>query len=418
MGKKDKKVKKDKSAKKAEKDAKKKLSKDDKKKLKLEKKNKKTANKTQVASYSRPPDEALVKKIQAQEQAVKTSAAASPAKTAAEEWAAAGKVEGIQIWRIENFTIQAWPKTEYGKFYNGDSYIVLKTYKQGNSFKWDVHFWLGEKTSQDEAGTAAYKTVELDTTLGGAPVQHREVQDFESDLFLSYFQPTIQILQGGVESGFNHVKPTEYEPRLLQLKGKRRVRVTQVSLTSDSLNSGDVFIADGGLTIYQWNGKSSSLQERQKGGEVTRALRDERKGQPKVIVVDEGKEEAGFWDLIGGPGPIASAEEGGDDFEAEKESKKEKVLLRLSDATGSLQVTEVAKGKVTRGNLNSSDVFILDSGYEVFAWIGKGASAQEKSKAMSYAQDYLSKAGRPAYLPVTRILEGSENETFVQALDK
>jgi gelsolin len=417
MGKKEKKDKKDKATKKAEKDKKKKLSKEDKKKLKQEKKTKKVANKSAVANYARAPDAALVTKIKASETAVKTGAA-SPAKTAAEEWAAAGKAPGIQIWRIENFHIVPWPKTEYGKFYNGDSYIVLNTFKQGNTFKWDVHFWLGEKTSQDEAGTAAYKTVELDTTLGGAPVQHREVQDFESDLFLSYFQPLIQILQGGVESGFNHVKPTEYEPRLLHLKGKKRVRVAQVSLTSDSLNSGDVFIADGGLTIYQWNGKSSSLQERQKGGEVTRALRDERKGQPKVIVIDEGKEDAGFWDLIGGTGPIASAEEGGDDFEAEADSKKEKTLLKLSDASGSLQITEVAKGKVTKGQLNTADVFILDSGYEVFTWIGKGASAQEKSRAMSYAQDYLAKAGRPAYLPVTRVNEGGENESFLNALDK
>jgi len=294
---------------------------------------------------------------------------------------------------------------------------VLNTVVCGSSFKWDVHFWLGEKTSQDEAGTAAYKTVELDTTLGGAPVQHREVQDFESDLFLSYFKPTIQILQGGVESGFNHVKPTEYEPRLLHLKGKKRVRVAQVSLTSDSLNSGDVFVLDGGLLIYQWNGKQSSVQERQKGGEVSRALRDERKGQPKVHTIDEGGEDAAFWDLLGGPGPIASAEEGGDDFEAEKESHG-KALLRLSDASGALQITEVAKGRVLRSQFNSADVFIFDSGYEIFAWIGKGASTQERSKALSHAQDYLVKSGRPAYLPVTRVIEGGENESFNAALDR
>jgi len=41
---------------------------------------------------------------------------------------------------------------------------------------------------QDEYGTAAYKTVELDTFLGDKPVQHREVRDHESALFKSYFE--------------------------------------------------------------------------------------------------------------------------------------------------------------------------------------------------------------------------------------
>jgi gelsolin len=49
--------------------------------------------------------------------------------------------------------------------YDGDSYIILNTYKKdpdSDVLSYDLHFWLGEETTQDEAGTAAYKTVELD----------------------------------------------------------------------------------------------------------------------------------------------------------------------------------------------------------------------------------------------------------------
>ena len=40
---------------------------------------------------------------------------------------------------------------------------------------YDVFFCLSGETTQDEAGTAAYKTVELDYYLGEEPVQYHEV---------------------------------------------------------------------------------------------------------------------------------------------------------------------------------------------------------------------------------------------------
>jgi len=332
-------------------------------------------------------------------------------------WEGVGKELGLQIWRIEKFTVQHVAKDTYGTFYSGDSYIVLNTYKKKDSpkFLWDVHFWLGKFTTQDEAGTAAYKTVELDDLLGGDPVQHREVQGHESDLFLSYFKNEIKILEGGVDSGFKHVEPEKYQARLLHLKGKKKVRVTQVDKSHDSLNSGDVFILDAGLNIFQWNGTKSGPQEKMKGAQLSRALAEERKGRAKVHVLEEsGKDLDEFWKVIGGQGPIKSAEEGGDDLEHENAS--DRILFRLSDASGKLEFTEISKGNnIKKSQLDSNDVFILDTGAEVFAWIGKGASVQEKKKAMQFAQDYLVKYKRPLFISIARILEGSENEYFNQS---
>ena len=104
------------------------------------------------------------------------------------------QLSGLEVWRIEALAAIKYPETDYGKFFSGDSYIVLKTNKKPNSsaLSWDVHFWLGQSSSQDEQGAAALKTVALDDQLGGGPVQHREVQGHESALFTSYFKGGLQ----------------------------------------------------------------------------------------------------------------------------------------------------------------------------------------------------------------------------------
>jgi len=331
-----------------------------------------------------------------------------------EAWKAAGKEPGVQIWRIEQFKIVPVPKNQYGTFYSGDSYILLYTYKgPKDTLAFDVHFWLGTYTTQDEAGTAAYKTVELDDYLSGIPVQYREVQGHESDRFLKHFPKGIRILEGGKETGFKHVEAAHYRPRLLQLKGKKQIRVTEVPLTHKSLNSGDVFILDLGKQIIQWNGSKSAPLERNKGNEISNSIEAEREGHSYNRVIDEGAEDDEFWTGIGGKGPIKSAEEGGSDLEAVKAAATERILFRLSDASGKFEFTEVGRGKsVDRKLLDSNDVFILDSGFEVYAWVGKHASVGERKKALSFAQEYVAKHGKPLTTPVVRVLEGGENEVF------
>ena len=56
------------------------------------------------------------------------------------------------------------------------------------------------------------------------------------------------------DTGFRHVKPEEYTPRLIHFHGERkRIDLKEVPLYKGSLDSSDVFILDLGLEIYQVN---------------------------------------------------------------------------------------------------------------------------------------------------------------------
>jgi len=364
--------------------------------------------------------------------------------------AATGKKElvpGFWAWRIEQFKVVAnQDAVEHGIFYNADSYIVLKGRYEDEEKKgkvlFDVHFWLGQNSSQDEKGTAAYKTVELDDFLGGDPVQHREVSGCESKMFLSYFPHGVRLLKGGVDSGFKHVSPETFVPRLLWIKGRKNVRVIEVPIKTCSLNSGDVFVLDCGLNLYQYQGKACGKNEKLQAAKLQRMIDDERKGKPECYVfsqLDDPSKDDNILEFFsyfaedlkehkitdhkaGAKVPVevavalmaeVSDDVGGDDKEIESVKK----LFQLSDASGELKFTEVASGTVTKDLLDTKDVFVFDIGMEVFLWIGKGASASERKKGMRYATDYLTKFDRPDSTPISQIYEGGENEVFEGAFD-
>jgi gelsolin len=329
-------------------------------------------------------------------------------------WKTAGKAPGIQVWRVEKFQIKEWPHDKYGSFYDGDSYIVLHTYKKEDKLLYDVHFWLGQYTTQDEAGTAAYKTVELDDFLNGLPVQYREVQGFESEKFLSLF-PKIIIQHGGVESGFKHVEAEKYRHRLLHIKGTiKQTVVREVALHHESLNSGDVFILDEGKIIYQFQGKGSSGGEKAKAAQIARGIDDERGSNVEIHVLDEDHEEKAtgkdaeswkhFWSSVGGKHPIKK--EAG----ADNAIKQIRQIYKISDASGKLTYTEVPFKKTS---LHEDDVFVVSTGPIIYTWVGKNATKQEKQSAFQFAQKYLNEhPDLVKTIPIVRVLSGAENDEF------
>jgi len=342
-------------------------------------------------------------------------------KAAAEDekaWQGAGQKPGIEIWRIEKFQVKEWPEKMYGQFHTGDSYIILQTIRKGAALAYNVFFWLGAETTQDEAGTAAYKTVELDDLLGDLLVQYREVQGNESGGFLELFK-CMEVLPGGVASGFKKVEVDDFKPYLLQCTGhKRHVQIYDITNKPPKgvLNDTDTFILDTGLKVFCYHGSLSTAWERRAANDKVQRIKGSAgRGRAKDIHIDgfedESKEYEAFWDYFGGkPDDMKEMEE---QLAADEPMR----MIKVSDDDGSLKCTTVLEGALDTAKLESDDAFILDTGISIYIWIGKTCKKSEKREAMAHVHQYLIDNKRPYNMPVCRVVEGREPKHFLELME-
>uniref|UniRef100_A0A8B9LW54 Villin-like n=1 Tax=Astyanax mexicanus TaxID=7994 RepID=A0A8B9LW54_ASTMX len=256
----------------------------------------------------------------------------------------------------------------------------------------DIHYWIGNGSSQDEQGAAAIYVTQLDEYLGGSPVQHRDVQGYESAKFRGYFKQGIIYKKGGVASGFKHVESNVYNIlRLLHVKGKKNVTATEVEVSWKSFNSGDVFLLDMGKSIVQWNGPQSNRGERLKGCLLAQDIRDrERGGRARIGVVEGDREEASS-ELIKMMISVLGQRTGSlrdavpDDTPDQFQVSHVK-LYQVSDTSGQLMVQEVASSPLTQDLLHSEDCYIADvGGLSLAVWKGKKATVEERRAALERA---------------------------------
>jgi len=237
----------------------------------------------------------------------------------------------------------------------------------------------------------------------------------ETNEFKGLFKDGLSYLPGGVDDGFVKVDRDAFTTRLLEVKGKRRIQVSQVELAASSVNQGDVFILDAGPNVYQWNGAKSSRMEKQKAMDATKKIRDEEHGgKSKIHIIDHGDDDSEFWKALGQDKP-ASIPEGSDDAAHEAQKAKDIKLWQLSDATGKLVMTEVTDRPLKKEMLLTEESFILDTGSSgIYAWVGKKASSQEKARAMKYAMDFIKEHNYPEWTPICKIVERAETPLFKQ----
>ncbi|KAJ3592533.1 hypothetical protein NHX12_007660 [Muraenolepis orangiensis] len=313
------------------------------------------------------------------------------------------------------------PSKAYGNFYEGDSYIILHTNKISSYFAYDIHYWLGASSSQDEQGAAAFCTTMMDEALGGVAVQHRETQRYEGDVFRGYFKKGLIYKKGGVASGMTHVETNNYDvKRLLHVKGRKHVVAGEVNMSWGSFNRGDVFILDLGNIIIQWNGPKSNHMERLKGMNLAKDIRDrERGGRAQVTVVEAADEKSSeqamklMMEHLGDKRNIRDVIINDDVVDSKLRTSIK--LFHISDAQGNLVVREVAVKPLKQELLSHEDCYLLDQGgIRIYMWKGKKSSAKERSESLNKAEAYIKAKDYPRSTYVETVNDGAESAVFKQ----
>lgn len=351
----------------------------------------------------------------------------------------AGKELGMQIWKIVKLVPIPVNIENYGKFYEGDSYIILKTAVQQATFYHDIHYWVGQKAPLDSVAAASILSVELKRMLGVTENSHhhREEQGEESDLFKSYFvQIPYKVYEGSTSgTGFKHVVKV-YQSRLVEVKGTKQFRVHLVELSPDSLSSEDSYVLDAGYTIFIWHGAKAHRSTKAKTLEISAKLKTEVGCQRAVQVVDEGDDNEEFWEAIGGKyDPVRKAtlvaqkkkekeerakekEEGSDEEEDDDEDDEEghftsDWMYKISQESGKMKVNPLEETEFTKGMLKDECSYILDCETEVYLWHSKKCTAEEKATAYQLALEILTIFERPSWTTsITRVQQGSETCLF------
>merc|ERR1719474_1032376 len=192
------------------------------------------------------------------------------------------------------------------------------------------------------------------------------------------------VFSGGKASGFKNVHDRdEYDEdgvrmfRIQCASGETDARATQVEEKASSLDSDDVFILETPGKTWIWSGK-------------------------------EGEEQEEFWNALGGKA----------EYNTTDPLTKPILLPRLFHLvvrpSGSMRAFEIFN--FGQSDLVEDDVMFLDSGDEVYIWIGKDASNDEKEKSLELAKKYLDSDPTERSAENSTIIsvkQGEEPESFL-----
>lgn len=330
-----------------------------------------------------------------------------------------GQIPGVTVWEIENFVPNQIDECINGNFYEGDCYIVLRTFMDdSNALDWQIFFWIGSKATLDKCACSAIHAVNLRNFLNATARTIREEQGDESGEFLELFDGNINYIEGGrTASGFFSVEELECPIRLYRAHVVATgLHMEPVEVSVESLDPRHVFLLDTGKVLFIWYGKRCRNTLRSKTRLLAEKInKNERKGVACVEGVDQGEEGNSFWRALG----VDEGEEPSDEASilehvSDSFTVITPILYQVGLGMGYLELpqVEIGQGKLTFDLLDTKHVYILDCHGDVFVWIGKRSTRLVRAASLKLSQELVCmKAASPAAI-VSVIKEGTESQIF------
>ncbi|PIK45358.1 hypothetical protein BSL78_17779 [Apostichopus japonicus] len=310
-----------------------------------------------------------------------------------EEWNE--DLDGMEAFVLEGKKFARLPAQELGHFHSGDCYVFL------------CRYWVPKEVDEDEEGEKTRRGAKEkrrrrrrrkkknSNTLfisgkGEMPAKwdgsHSPSQQ-ENLKFLSHFKKKFIIYRGNRKYGQQLEEATaDMNPRLFHIRANGSnlcTRCIEVTPNSLWLNSEFCYIfmvpfnsEDCKGIVYSWIGSKSDEELSHLTEEMAY---DMFPGSYSHQVISEGEEPENFWWV---------ALPGNRKYETSADYMRSSRLFRCSNEKGYYTVSEKCSD-FCQDDLADDDVMILDTGFEVYMWVGPDSSDVERKLAFKSVQVYV-----------------------------
>ena len=356
-----------------------------------------------------------------------------------EEWNE--DLEKMEAFVLESKKFVKLPEDERGIFHSADSYVYLCRYwvpadepegggaggdhgdkdKEGEDEPDEddyqcvvVYFWQGRDSSNMGWLTFTFSLQKKFEALFGEKLEVIRMQQQQENLkFMAHFKNGLVIKKGSRRA---HKLPGfKASPEFFHIRSNGSAlcrRCIEVQPDAARLNSCFVYVLkvpfdplDKSGIVYIWLGSKAPAEEARVAEDIVAALYPPERFSLQIL--NEGEEPNNFfWVGLGGQKP----------HEADAAFMESSRLFRCSNDKGYFTVSEKCSD-FCQDDLALDDIMILDSGEQVFLWMGPRCSEVEVKLSYKSAQVYIQNlrakpAERPRKLFLTVI--GKESKRFTR----